>query len=59
MTDDGVAFSGGLSIIKIKKGVTLPEIIKTNMDHARHVLKMEDNFQPSLFIITKKLLFLG
>ena len=56
-SDKGVAYSGGLQIIKIKKGTTIPTIVKTNMDHANHILKTQDTFHPSLFIITKKFIY--
>ena len=56
-SDKEVAYSGGLQIIKVKKGTTMPIIVKTNMDHANHILKTQDNFHPSLFIITKKFIY--
>ena len=56
-SDKGVAYSGGLQIIKIKKGTTIPTIVKTNMEHANHILKTQDTFHPSLFIITKKFIY--
>ena len=38
-TGKNISFQGGLQIIKVKKGTTLPTIVKTNIEHANHVLK--------------------
>ena len=54
---DSTLFKGDLQIIKVKKVVPLSTITVANMDHADFVLKTQDNFHPSLFIITKKFIY--